>query len=304
MICNKISNVYHKMTFKEILSHLAEQSKNTNKQCSHVQDGSQLSKHFTVPCGKMMVQHEHSFPLHYEWMIQTWKSMILNISLFEINIPVFDYQCNSNSLLLTEPDGMSFKQIAKVCGRNPSLCYHIQHFMQTYQDEACVVQVMYFLLQKTLQVTVNMYYDRYQAQRCSNCLTSYMKVYPLQNMEYSLFFKEKVDKIISRKHHKLSTRAGTASYNGSALQFGFIYNRTVSETVSVLLTKPFTSRYHQNHGNIAQDTILVHHRTHLLCIPYMVGADPLHFSSNMILTTFGSQYIHTANCLFILSFKA
>ena len=557
MIHNKINNVHHRMTFKEILSHLAEQSKNINKQCSHMKDGSKLPKHFTVPCGRMMVQHEHSFPLHYKWMIHTWHSMILNISLFEINIPVFDYQCSSNFLLLTEPDGMSFKQIATLCGRsrdkifystrnsltvklevnagyedilqlvvfqyqvmlqkalsfieikpksvlqqldlnlqllhfisysnglvffyntwlsrkilvlmtnnntvcgvliydgpssrsallkasinhqgrlqykstlyfitvyfsniaapyvepscfqatsifedteptifhitsdkpinmplnfdstikniyhklefqtpsknvnvklqqfkytgsneagcylggilffssrnpttkygpfcgelgqsllsgkglslgpqpvtmilylfadrvhsrailfelsvkrepcivignpcyavphrnkmtpetaalhkdgytsnrfrgtnavvialdveivqsNPSLCYHMQHFMQTYHDEACVVQVMYFLLQKTLQVTVNMYYDRYQAQRCSNCSTSYMKVYPLKNNYYSPFFLEKVDKMISRKHQELSERRETASYNGSALQFGFIYNKTVS----------------------------------------------------------------------------
>ena len=115
---NKISHAYHRITFKKILSYLAEQSKNISTQCSYMQDDSKLSKHLTFPCRKIMVQHEHTFPLHYEWTIQTWQQMILNISLFEINIPVFGYQCVSNFLLLTEPDDVSLKQIAKVCGRS------------------------------------------------------------------------------------------------------------------------------------------------------------------------------------------
>ena len=156
MIHNKISNVYHRMTFKEILSHLAEQSKNINKQCSHMEDGSKLFKHFTVPCGRMMVQHVHSFPLHYEWMIQTWQSMILNISLFEINIPVFDYQCNSNFLLLTEPDGVSFKQIATLCGRSRDKIFYSTRNSLTvklevnagYED---ILQLVVFQYQVMLQ---------------------------------------------------------------------------------------------------------------------------------------------------------
>ena len=57
--------------------------------------------------------------------------------------------------------------------RHVGICYHIQHFMQTYQDEACVIRVVFLYMEKTLQATVNMYYERYQAQRCSNCTKSY-----------------------------------------------------------------------------------------------------------------------------------
>ena len=120
IIYSEIRNKHNGMTFKEILSPLAEHFKHIAKQCSQVQDGSKLSQHLAVPCGKIMIQHEHSFPLHYEWTIHMWQSTILNVSLFEINIPLFDYQCVSNFLLLTEPaaDGVSLKQIAKLCGRS------------------------------------------------------------------------------------------------------------------------------------------------------------------------------------------
>ena len=135
IIYNKISQVYHRMTFKEILSHVAEDFKSINKHCSRVQDGSKISKRFTLPCGKIMIQHEHSFPLHYEWAIKTWQRMILNISLFEMNIPVFDYQCISNFLQLTEPDGVSFKQIAKVCGRSRDKIFYSTRNLLTVKLE-------------------------------------------------------------------------------------------------------------------------------------------------------------------------
>ena len=148
------------MTFKEILSHLAEHSKNINKQCSHMQDGSKISKHLTGPCGKIMVQHEHSFPLKYEWMIQTWHSMILNISLFKINIPVFDYHCISNFLLLTEPDGVSFKQIAKLCGRSRDKIFYSTGNSLTIKLEAIagykdISQLLVFQYQVILQKTLS-----------------------------------------------------------------------------------------------------------------------------------------------------
>ena len=110
-------------------------------------------------------------------------------------------------------------------------CYHMQHFIPTYSytDKACIVGVMYLLLEKILQTTVNMYYDRYQAQRCSNCTKSYMKVFPLQNMNYKAFLMDSpTDDIISEKHEELSARAETVSYTGSAPHFVFISNMTAS----------------------------------------------------------------------------
>ena len=136
IIYSTTSHTHHRITFKDILSHLAEYSKNTNKQCSQVQDGRKLFEHLAVPCGKITIRHEHSFPLHYEWMIHTWQSMILNISLFEINIPAFEYQCVSNFLLLTEPEDVSCKQIVKLCGRSQDKIFYSTRNSLTVQLEA------------------------------------------------------------------------------------------------------------------------------------------------------------------------
>ena len=155
-------------------------------------------------------------------------------------------------------DAVSINLYVKITQRNTDLCYHIQHIMRTYQDEACVVQVAYYLLEKTLQVTINMYYDKYQAKRCSNCTTSYMKIYPLQNMNYASFYLEsQVDKIISQKHEELSAGAETVSYNGSARQFVFMYNMTacvVDETFHIMISPKTRQRCTRHDLGTLRDT--------------------------------------------------
>ena len=114
------------MTFKEILSHMAKYSFYHQKRCANVMDGKNLPEHVWGPCGQISVGYKHPLPLHYDWTIQTWQGHILNITVFEVNVPFVNHHCNSSFLLLTETtEGRHVvKQMAKLCGQSHNKIFY------------------------------------------------------------------------------------------------------------------------------------------------------------------------------------
>ena len=114
------------MTFKEILSHMAKYSLYHHQRCAHITDGKHFPKHVWGPCGQISIGYKHPFPLHYDWTIQTWKGHILNITVYEVNVPFMNHHCNSSFLLLSEiTEGQpEVKQIAKLCGQSHNKIFY------------------------------------------------------------------------------------------------------------------------------------------------------------------------------------
>ena len=122
IIFNRISNVDNKVTFKEILSHLAQESRHHTRKCT--QHRGQIHNPISGPCGIILLTAKEQFPLKHEWMIQTWKKVILNITLFELNIPFDSFNCSANAFLLSEPAKGSLNQITRLCGLNQDKIFY------------------------------------------------------------------------------------------------------------------------------------------------------------------------------------
>ena len=122
---SKIYQVNRGMTFKEILSHVAEHSTYYAHRCTHVYDGSKISR-LIGPCGKITISqaHDQSFPLHYDWTIKVQQELIANNTVFELDIPLDGYDCASSYFLLSEPEGRSYKHITKLCGRSQDKIFY------------------------------------------------------------------------------------------------------------------------------------------------------------------------------------
>ena len=149
---NKIYQVNKGMTFKEILSHVAKHSRYYANRCTHVQDGSKIAR-LVGPCGRIKIRqaHDQSFPLHYDWTIKVNHELIVNNTVFELNIPLDGYNCTSNYFLLSEHEDKSYKHITKLCGRSQD-----KMFYSTNNSVTVVVKVT-FLKRYALDVLLFQY---------------------------------------------------------------------------------------------------------------------------------------------------
>ena len=113
-------------TLNTILYNMARYSNHQWKKCVQIKDTRILPKHMQGPCGQISISHNRPFPLHYDWTIQTWEGLILNITLFEVNVPFENHHCISNFLLLTEnTERMNLsKQVAKLCGQSHNKIFY------------------------------------------------------------------------------------------------------------------------------------------------------------------------------------
>ena len=157
IIFSHINNVENKVTLKEILSHLATQSKHHTRRCT--QQHRQIPNRISGPCGIILLRAEEPFPLKYNWIIQTWKRVILNITLFELNIPFDSYNCSANAFLLSESNRGSLNQIARLCGRNQNKIFYsasniVELMLKVTHMKQRITRILHFRYQSLSKETL------------------------------------------------------------------------------------------------------------------------------------------------------
>ena len=151
------------------------------------------------------------------------------------------YNCsNSRYSRTTFLDPITLRKVPKTVGievdnTKADTCYHIQYFSTTLQDKECLLE---FSGENVMNVTMNTYFDHYQAKRCHNCSGLALRTYPL------LYKPDKCKResyVKSKKYHEVSITNTQSLHIDSANHFLFWsapvknFNRTINVEFHVMV---------------------------------------------------------------------
>ena len=203
ILYEQLSHLKTWMTLSETLSHLDRKSQSHREMCLLIQNGMRMPHLLKSPCGQIMIGNEQLLPQHYGWDIQVWQDHLVNVTVFELNIPFDGFHCISNFLLLTEHSGGSIRQIARSCGK--------------------IQQKIFYSRSNSVKVVLEVNYVRenisrilhYQYEAMAQEVLSYVKIQP----------KEKVTKNLELQ---------LLHFVGHVHGFVFFYNTNITMQVLVI----------------------------------------------------------------------
>ena len=117
-------------------------------------------------------------------------------------------------------------------------CYHIQYFSTTLQDKECLLEYSGLSRENVMNVTVNTYFDHYQAKRRHNCSGLVLRTYPLL---YKPAKCKRESYVRSKKYHEVSITNTQSLHIDSPNHFLFWsapvknFNRTINVEFHVMV---------------------------------------------------------------------